>query len=460
MMRSRPLQRSHRVLTAVAAAAVALACTPPARGAGESPDVTVYGQDLALVHEHRSVILTGGADTLRLGGVPERLEFGSVRLVPASGRVTRLAWRWDVPAGEDLLARALGRRVRVQARDHRTVEGVLTAVDGSWLLVLADDGTLHSVARAAVEEVEHAGPAAPLAARPGIEAVVEGARAGRQDVELTYLTGGLSWSAEHTLVRHGEREAEWSSRAQVQNGTSVTWTAAALALVAGEPRRVGGMPPPRPVEMMMKSMTASAPAGADLAQQAFSEYHLYTLERPAVLREHETQSLAMLEPRTIRVTPRYLYRGGDPAGVTAQMLVPNVRADGLGVPIPAGRVRVYEPDAAGRVHFAGEDAVRHTPEGDTLTISVGQAFDLSAERRELDSRRISDRERENSVAIVLRNHKRTGVTITVEERPGGDIEVVRSSHPVARREAGALWFDVPVAAGASVTLTYTIRQRF
>jgi hypothetical protein len=432
----------------------ALAALAMPAGAAAAPSITIYTHDLALVRESRTVDLAN--DTLRLADLPERLDFGSLGLTPGSGRVTRLAWRWDVPAGDDLLGRALGRRVRVLARDNRVVDGELMAADGGWVLVRSDDGSLHSVARAAVEDVQLSGVTAPLSVRPALEAVVEGARPGRQTAELAYLTGGLSWNAEHLLVRRGETEAEWSSRVTVQNATNVTWTGAALALVAGEPRRVS---PPQPRPMMAEEFKASATmAVADLAQQTFSEYHLYTLERPALLRDHETQSLVMLEPRAVRVIPRYLYRGGE--AVMAQLLVPNRRDGGLGVPLAAGRVRMVQPSADGVARLVGEDQIRHTPDGDTLTLEMGQAFDLTAERHELESTRISDRERESTVEITLRNHKSVPVTIVVDENVPGDFELLHASHPVVRREGSTLRFEVPVAAGRTAALRYTVRLRW
>lgn len=417
--------------------------------AADPPAITIYSRDLAFVRETRT-LQPGAGDTVRIENVPDRLDFGSLRLVPAAGRVVRLAWRSDVPEGEDVLQRALGRRVRVTMRGERTVEGVLVSADGAWLLVRADDGALHTLARGSVDDVAFAGALAGSTLRPALEAVIEGAS--RTEATLEYLTGGLSWSAEHTLVRRGENEAEWSSRVVVQNSSGVTWPVTRLQLVAGEPHRAAPSPVP------LRAMAMAAPM-QKMEEQPFSEYHLYTLDRPALLRDRESQSLVMLEPRRIRIATRYLYRGGDPGGVTAQILAPDTRAAGLGVPLPAGRVGVYEPGPAGEELFAGESAIPHTPEGDTLTIDVGRAFDLTASRRVTLDRRISDRERETTVEITVRNAKRAPVTVTVEESVSGDVEVLRSSRPVVRPDAGTLRFELPVPAGAQATVSYTARFR-
>jgi hypothetical protein len=267
----------------------------------------------------------------------------------------------------------------------------------------------------------------------------------------------LSWSAEHTLVRQGESGAEWSSAVTVENATGRTWSDAEVKLVAGEPQRAGAMPTPRAgVAMAMEAMNKSA----DLSEQSFAEYHLYTLDRPAILRDRETQSFTLIAPHTLKVTPRYLYRGGDPRGVRSQLELLNTRAAGLGEPIPAGRVRFYQADPSGAIQFLGETQVTHTPEGEKRTLDVGWAFDLAAERHEVANKRITDRERELSIEIKLRNRKSAAVTIVVEENVGGDLEVIRNSHPFTRKDANTLEFSVPVEAGKEVVVAYTVRVRY
>jgi hypothetical protein len=430
----------------------------PAGAAG--PAVTLYTQDLGFVREARALELRAARDTVRIDDVPQALDFGSVRLTPAdaSARVLRLAYRWDVASGDGLVEKAVGRRVSVTSRGDRLTEGTLVAADGAWLVVRAADGTLQSVARSAIETLRLPDPPAGITLRPAIEAVLEGGRRGRLDAELAYLTGGLSWSAEHIVVRRGEAGGTWSTTVVLQNSTGRTFEDATVKLVAGEPRRAGG-PTPMPRGMVMMEM-AAAKADAAMVETPFAEYHLYTLSRPATLRHGEQQSVTMHEPRDVKVAPRYLYRGGDPRGVAAQLEIVNDRAAGLGVPIPAGRVRFYEADPGGALQFTGETTVRHVAEGERMTLDVGTAFDLVAERRETANRRISDREREVSVEIQLRNRKSGPVTIVLEEPVGGDTQILTASHPFGRKDANTLEAKIPVPAGREAVVTYTVRVRY
>ncbi len=443
-----------------AAAGMAVAIGALAAAVAHSgPAVTVYTRDLGFVREERILELQHDRDTV-LVPVPERIDFSSVRLVPAGAKLERLAYRFDVATGDGALERARGSRVRVVLRGERVVEGTLTAVDGSWLVVRENDGSLHTLARNAADDVRIANPGDRFTLRPALEAVISG-RKGTVNAELAYLTGGLSWSAEHVVVRRGESAAVWSTNVTIENTTGRDFVDATLKLVAGEPNREGGGSPPMPY--MVRAQMAADGAMAEKAQmteQAFADYHLYTLQRPATLRERETQALAMLDPRDVKVKPRYLYRGGDARGVRTQMEVVNSKAAGLGVPLPGGRVRFYESDPSGALQFTGETTLRHTAEDEKMTLEVGSAFDLVAERRETYNKRISDREREYGVEIKLRNRKPTNVEIVVEEGIGGDFEITQKSHDFTRKDANTIEFKIPVAAGKEAVLTYIVRSRW
>ena len=446
---------TFRTIPPLAVLALAACGTTAALAA---PAVTIYSGDLALIREDRAFDLAGSRDTLRLTGLPAGVDVTSIRFTPAGGaRVTGLAWNADVAGGERALELAVGRRVRIGQEKERWLEGTLVAASGGWLLLRAGDGRLHSIARDAAHEVVYEDPLALPGAEPVLEVALDGARAGAGRAELSYLTGGLGWSAEHRLIRGAPGRGEWSASVSVANGTHVTFADASLRLVAGNPARAGGAPPPRPL-MKMAMETATAAPQADFVEEAFSEYHLYTLPRPATLAGRQTRQLTMVEPKDVKLTPRYVTRNG--GLVTAQLELVNSKAAGPGVPLPAGRVRIFETDASGALLFTGESHIGHTPVDEELTLDVGQAFDLVSERRELAQRRISDREREHDVEVKLRNRKDESVTIRVEENVHGDHEILKRSHPFEVKDANTIRFEVQVPAGKEVTVTYTARVRY
>ena len=446
------------IVTAVAAAAALSG--PAAYAAEQRPVVTVYTQDLGFVHEWRTLSLSAAADTVRIADIPARIDVASVRLQPAVGRVGRLAYRYDVESGDGLFDRARGSKVRVTMRGDKIVEGTLLSSDGMWVMVREADGGVRTLSRAAIDDVRFPEPPKRLFTRPMLEAVIENGRKGDVPAELSYLTGGLSWSAEHSLVRTGENTGTWATSVTVDNSTGRDYTGVTLKLIAGNPSRTQATPAP----MMMRATAMVADGAmekaASLNEEAFADYHLYTLDQPATLRDRETQSLSMLETRPVQLTPRYFYRGWEGRGVRTQLELVNEKEKGLGVPLPGGRVRVFAPDAGNDLQFAGETTMGHTAAGEKFTLDVGQAFDLVGERHETANKRISDREREVSVEIKLRNRKKVATTIVVEEMTSGDTDIIAKSRDFVRKDANTVQFTVPVPAGQEAILTYTVRNRY
>jgi hypothetical protein len=208
------------------------------------------------------------------------------------------------------------------------------------------------------------------------------------------------------------------------------------------------------------AMASDAGGGAALTEASFADYHLYTLPGTATLRDRESQSLVMIEPRPVRLSPRYFYRGGDPRGIAIQLEMVNSAREGAGVPLPAGRVRCFQPDDDKELQFTGETNVGHKAVDEKVTLDLGYAFDLAAVRKTTADRRVSDREREFSIEIKLRNRKPAAARIVVEETIGGDVQVTAQSAPSERKDANTVQWTLDVPPGKEVFLTYTARQRW
>ena len=219
----------------------------------------------------------------------------------------------------------------------------------------------------------------------------------------------------------------------------------------------------------MRAEAAPAPA---FAREAISEYHLYTLERRTTLQNNETKQISLLAAPGVQVDKHFIVDGqdyyfhnqqspGEPIKepVKVNLWFKNAETNSLGVPLPAGTIRVYQGDSKGRVQFIGEDRIDHTPKDETLNLQVGSAFDIVCERKQTDYRHLSDTVWELAYEITLRNHKATPIRVEVNEPIGGDWEMITASHRWVKTEAWAARFDVPVTAEGSATLKYRVRIR-
>jgi hypothetical protein len=188
---------------------------------------------------------------------------------------------------------------------------------------------------------------------------------------------------------------------------------------------------------------------------------------------NQTKQVSMLDASRVPVTKRYVvngrsfyYRNAQQPGAPLKDAVEvfyrfrNDAQAGLGIPMPAGVVRVYQEDSTGGVQFVGEDRIEHTPKDESLNLKIGNAFDVVAERKQTDFQRIASNVFEMEFEVVLRNHKTTPVSVEVNEPLGGTWRMIRSSYQWTKSDAWAAQFIVPVTADGTSTLRYRVRVTY
>jgi hypothetical protein len=272
-------------------------------------------------------------------------------------------------------------------------------------------------------------------------------------------------------VTRDEKAADLDGWVTLTNNSGVAYGNAKLQLVAGEIHQVA---PAAAMESMGKTMRMNAAAPApQFTQEGFSEYHLYSLERRTSIQNNESKQISLLNGTGVPVEKylmvegqAYYYRNSQgignaiPEPVKVYYRFKNEEKGGLGMPLPAGTVRVYQADSKGGVQFVGEDNIQHTPKDETLKIYIGNAFDVVCERKQTDYKKLSSNQFEMEYAITLRNHKDAPVTVEVREPVGGDWEVVESNFKPIKLDSTTIGFQVPVEKDGSATLTYRVRVKW
>ncbi len=422
--------------------------------------VTVYNNDLALVREVRSVDLPKGVSEYSFTGVPSRIDPTSVRLDGGPGvAVLEQNYRYDLVSRQKLLERYLDQTVQVVTKHDKFHEGVLKTAAGSIVLQTANGIVVvndDEVADVSLPEIP-----AGLITRPTLVWTLANDGAEKRDLEIQYLTNGLSWHAEYIAAVDAKDESmELTAWVSLENNSGATYENAHLKVVAGDVHRV--TPPSAQLGGIRMQAMDSRQKARGFQERTFFEYHLYDLERPTTLRDREVKQIQLLENRTVPVEKVYLYeptRGN--SDVQVKLRFDNTEEKGLGIPLPAGKFRVYREDTDKSLQFAGEDRLDHTPRDEEVTVFLGNAFDLVGERQDLESRRITDRVFERRIQIKLRNRKESGtVSILVREHPAGNWSIVDASHDWERVNARDLEFEISVKSGAEVIVEYQVREEF
>jgi len=382
---------------------------------------------------------------------------------------------FDLLTPEKLLEKYVGRQVGVIKTHPTTGEEteeqatVLSAAEGT-VLRIGDRIETGTPGRIVYREVPP-----NLRDRPTLVMSLENAVNGPQEVELSYLTGGLSWQADYVGELDAEdRHLDLTGWVTLNNTSGTRYESARLQLVAGDVHRVQDEWAEAEPPVLMAMAEAAAPP---MAEEALFEYHLYTLQRPTTIGDNQSKQVSLLSAAGVPVRKEYLLKGADyyyrsSYGELGQKLqvgvfveFDNREQSHLGMPLPKGVVRIYKKDSQGNAQFVGEDRIDHTPKNEEVRLKLGEAFDVTADKKQTDFKKLSgfgpwQYQFESAYRILLKNAKTEPVTVTVHEPVPGDWEMLEESHPHQKGASNTAVWEILVPAEGSTELSYRVRVRF
>jgi hypothetical protein len=441
--------------------------------------VTVYNSNIALVRDVRQLQMPSGGFRLKFMDIaatvnPATVHFRSLT-DPDKLSVSEQNYEYDLLEPAKLLNKYVGKEVTLVrsymdngTTKHEEIKATLLANNNGPVWRVGND----IVTGMEGESYRFPGVPANLYDRPTLLMSLENSGSTRQKIEASYLAANLSWNADYVLtVGRDDKAADLDGWVTVVNNSGTAFHNAKLQLVAGDLNRIQPLNG-RDSAQFGIAMAKAAPA-PQFEQENFSEYHLYSLGRKTSMEDKETKQISLLQGSGIPVEKllivngqNYYYRGPQNPGAPMkdQVMVyykfKNETKAGLGIPLPAGNVRVYQKDSKGGVLFVGEDRIDHTPKDEFLNVKVGNAFDVVSERKQTDYKSLGSHTWEIEFEIKLRNHKDTPVTVQVNEPIGGDWEMLSSSFKYEKTAAFAARFEVPVAANGEAVLRYRVRAHW
>jgi hypothetical protein len=442
-------------------------------------NVTVYNSNIALIRDVRQLTVPTGSFRLKFEDIaatvnPATVHFRSLT-EPDRLSVIEQNYEYDLLEPAKLLHKYVGKEVTlVRAYQengttrHEEVKATLLADNNGPVWKIGNDIVTGMYA----ESLRFPEVPANLFDRPTLLMSLDNSGARKHQIEASYLASNLAWNADYVLtVAREDKAADLDGWVTLSNNSGTAFHNARLQLVAGDLNRLPqGNLQTRDEVRAMKSMVAAAP---QFQQENFSEYHLYTLGRRTSVEDKETKQISLLQGSGVPVEKLFVVNGqnfyyhnyqnpGSPQKDPVMVFYKfkNEEKAGLGMPLPAGNVRVYQKDSKGGVLFIGEDHIDHTPKDETITVHIGNAFDIIAERKQTDFKKIAGNVYEMEFEITLRNHKDSPITVQVNEPIGGSWEMLSSSYKFTKTAAFAAQFQVPVDKSGTAVLKYRVRVTY
>src|SRR6202163_2100417 len=442
--------------------------------------LTVYNSSLALVRDVRQLSLAPGESRLRFMDIAASINPAAVHFRSMT-EATKLSvleqkYEYDLLDPTKLLQKFVGREVTLVRRkmsggttEFDEVKATLLSLNGAPVWKIGNE----IVTGVSYESIRFPELPENLYERPTLLWTLQNLGARRHRVEASYLTSNLSWSADYVLnVAKDESSGDLDGWVTLVNHSGTAFKNASLQLVAGDIHRVVQEYAMDEVRAM-KSIAGAVNAPAPFQQESFSEYHLYSLNRRTSIFDQESKQISLLNASHFPLRKVYVVNGrtyyyrsmaqpGAPVKDPVQVFYKFKNEDkaGLGMPLPAGTIRVYQADSRGGLLFVGEDHIDHTPKDETISLHIGNAFDIVAERKQTDYKSLSDRLYDLEYEITLRNHKDAPITVEANEPIGGDWEMVSSTYKFTKTAAFAAQFQVPVDKNGTSVLKYRVRVRW
>src|SRR5256714_1329796 len=440
--------------------------------------LTVYNSNIALVRDVRRLNLPAGAFRLKLMDIaatvnPATVHFRSLTEAEKLG-VVEQNYEYDLLEPAKLLHKYVGKEVTLVRTSQEN--GTTKREEIKAMLLADNDGPVWKIGNDIVtgmyaESYRFPEVPANLFDRPTLLMSLDNSGARKHHIEASYLATYLSWNADYVLtVAREDRNADLDGWVTLTNNSGTPFHNARLQLVAGDLNRLPGSGRGDAMEVRAMNKAVAAP---QFQQENFSEYHLYTLGRRTSVEDKESKQISLLQGSGVPVEKMFVVNGqnfyyhnqqnpGSPQKDPVMVFYKfkNEEKAGLGMPLPAGNVRVYQKDSRGGVLFIGEDRINHTPKDETITVHIGNAFDVIAERKQTDYKRIDTHVWEMEFEIALRNHKDAPIVVEVNEPIGGDWEMLSSTYKFSKTAAFAAQFKVPVDKNGTAVLKYRIRARW
>ncbi|MEO3427541.1 DUF4139 domain-containing protein [Pelagibius sp. CAU 1746] len=442
--------------------------------------LTVYNQNLGLVSESRRVDLPAGESLLAIEDVPRQLQPETVLLAAPGLQVIEQSLAADLLTPQRLLEASLGQKVQFIRIHPETGEDI---VEEGRVLSLANGMVLQFGDRIEISppgRIAFNGLPAGLRSEPALLARVFPGQAGPSDLQIDYLTGGLSWRADYVArLNAASDRLDLQALVTLTNATDSNFDGATLRLVAGEVNQAVSAPRPMLGAMAMQEADVArmAPAPAMSKAVAAADRYVYALQRPVTLRRGETKQIPLMSAQNVKVLREFRFEGlvnGHPQmeeiGPVNAALILELENDpdlGLGAPLPAGTVRVYGPAQSGArgasgtgvdaTLFLGADSLDHTPEGEKARLGLGEAFDVTARAKRTVFERLSDRSYESGQQVTVKNAKDEPVEVVLAGQMPQGWRMLEQSAEHEQDSANRLSWRLTVPAGGEATLTYRIR---
>jgi hypothetical protein len=449
----------------------------------KSVALTIYNNNFAVVQDVREVTLPKGLVALEYLDVAKDIEPSSLltHSVTKADAITVLEQSYkNRPLNRNsILESYIGRKLKyskevlIGAKYEKILrEGILLSINPE----IVEFGDVIEISPAGVISLSHLPIGLNLS--PTLVWLLENKMRGTQDIETSYITSNIRWQADYTITlsknsdkfdsRNFDQETfDLGSWITINNQSGADFRNAKINLVAGEVHRVAQGP--RQSNFAQKERMMSMASDAAIQSEPAFEYHHYSVPNRTDILDRTDKQIRFMQASNVNFEKTYVFSGRnynyqqtqlseDKAEVKIRFL--NNKKNNLGMPLPKGKVRVYQEGNNDSLLLLGEDIIKSKAVGQNINLTLGRAFDISSKRKQISFRRIGDRKVETSYEIKIMNAKNHSVEVIVNESMQGEWKVLQQNESSKRIDSTTLQYRLTVPKNSTKIIEYTAQSRF
>lgn len=433
-------------------------------------NITVYSSGFGLVKDSRKVNLEKGLNSISFSNVSAQIQPETTLLKGGNLKILEQNFNYDLISRDSLLNKFINKEITViktnPANGAETEEKaiVLSTVNGT-ILKIGNRIETDYPGRFIFSNVPE-----NLKEKPTLTIDVFSEKKEQIPIEISYLTQGMSWEANYVAkLNDHENLLSLNGWVSMTNNSGVDYINANVQFVAGNVNRI------QKLQKHMRSAKATftemnSSFDSAMVEENLMDYHLYSLERKTSILSNQTKQLSLFTAQNIPVIKEYSFKNILPTYINKQnffqndnanvnIIIDNSKKSNLGKPLPAGTIRVYKDDSKNRVFFVGEDKISHTPENENIRLFIGQAFDITAKKKQIKFSKIGDIS-EAEYEITFKNSKDTLEHIVFSQFfSNNDFKILTSNIPYKQNSASEYIWNVEIPAKQNTILKITVQTR-
>ena len=428
-------------------------------GQSENAIMTIYKNGYALVKQPVDWSIRNSPGEVEYSVLPEGIKESSPYLNLQSGQVINQKLDGNLFSESTLIKQSLGDYVTITTIDDEDEYGTLIAIspDGYTIQTRRDVVFLK---KEQVKKVTLRKVIDNPQFHPSLRWKISS-----NDYNVTgslvYMSRGFDWDAVYRMVVPDYGPATLITEAYISNNSSINFNDLKLRLVEGS---VGKQIKPQfRGNRKFSSAAMAAEPNMQLADESsLGDYHIYDFPDRLNFGKNEHITVRLYVPKLIDYSKTYVFKNAERSQkeepLEIEFQVKNTVDNNLNIPLPQGRIELYQSTEGG-LEFTGEDQVKQTPKGETVTITAGRSFDVIGKRKVLNFERQRKSE-EASIEVLITNTRDEKIPVRLEEQIRGDWVIKEASDNYTKRDASTINFPFSLNAGETKSITYTYRKEW